>query len=293
MLLERYIDPSKDEIFYHYCSAQTFQSVCESKRLRFTDINMMNDSLEMRLGYSIFEEAASSFLENPVPALPDLDREFFDKVDEHVAPMQLSLHPVISCFSERPDMLGQWRAYGDDGRGFCIGFSAKALKKLPVTLLRVLYDRGKQVEEMRMALGALYMLNKSKGGDFGPAFRQACVLLAAEMASLKGDAFAEEKEVRCLHVLTVDHDKQLSRLVDIKDGENGSTVEGEEVKFRVRDGTICAFVDLPFLSEGDSDMIKEVILGPKNMNGPGNVLYLMGNNSLARPNLLHSKCSYR
>ena len=50
---------------------------------------------------------------------------------------------MISCYSLDPDVLSQWRAYADDGRGFAIEFSAK-LMQMPAKKLRVLYDEERQ-----------------------------------------------------------------------------------------------------------------------------------------------------
>ena len=36
----------------------------------------------------------------------------------------------ITCFSRNGDLLSQWRAYGDDGRGVSIGFNSKLLYKV-------------------------------------------------------------------------------------------------------------------------------------------------------------------
>ena len=32
--------------------------------------------------------------------------------------------PLIGCFSKNGDLLSQWRAYAEDGKGFSIGFDS-------------------------------------------------------------------------------------------------------------------------------------------------------------------------
>lgn len=34
------------QVFYHYCSMETFRLICDVKTLRYSDINMMNDVAE-------------------------------------------------------------------------------------------------------------------------------------------------------------------------------------------------------------------------------------------------------
>src|SRR6204780_1484812 len=101
MLIQRLYHPTDDDILYHYCSAQSFHAILESGRIRFTDINMLNDTAEMHWGYSVFEEAAGKLIKiaESKEALKGLNKEFFDKADEVIAPMQHRIHPFVSCFS--------------------------------------------------------------------------------------------------------------------------------------------------------------------------------------------------
>jgi len=119
MLIERLYHPTDDEIFYHYCSPLAFHAILESGKIRFTDINMLNDTAEMHWGYSVFEEAAGNLIKTAEKSkkLGGLNKGFFDKVDEIIAPLQSRFHPFVSCFSREPDLLGQWRAYADNARG--------------------------------------------------------------------------------------------------------------------------------------------------------------------------------
>ncbi|MDO8878679.1 MAG: hypothetical protein Q7V40_21585 [Pseudolabrys sp.] len=70
-LIRQILRPRADDVFYHYCSVETFRLICEHKRLRFSDINMLNDYNENTWGYRIFEEAASMMLSKPAP--PDME----------------------------------------------------------------------------------------------------------------------------------------------------------------------------------------------------------------------------
>ena len=50
-------EPRSNEIFYHYCSADTFCKIIESKSLWFCDIRHMNDREELSYGYKLFENS--------------------------------------------------------------------------------------------------------------------------------------------------------------------------------------------------------------------------------------------
>jgi hypothetical protein len=63
----------------------------------------------------------------------------------------------ITCFSRKGDLLSQWRAYGDDGRGVSIGFDSKLLYKVDsrkndIYVEDVLYDKEKQIEDIHLAV---------------------------------------------------------------------------------------------------------------------------------------------
>ena len=164
MLVPRIFEPKQDDILYHYCTASTLKAIVESGRIRFSDINMMNDFQESRMGYQLFEQAATEILyKRPKqPRFAEIDKNFFDKIDEFFSSLQLYLHPFIACLTLEGDQLSQWRSYADDGRGFAIGFRASALEKMPVTILSVEYNPRTQLEEMIIALISIYIGNQKE-----------------------------------------------------------------------------------------------------------------------------------
>jgi len=239
-----------------------------------SDANMMNDAAEGRYGYALFEQAAGALLEmaQEKPQLEGLSTDFFDKVDAYLSPKQLHSHPVIACFSKDPDVLGQWRAYGQNGEGWAIGFDGAALAVMPVTLLDVVYDPDQQLAEIRNFLVAMYMTWRTLGGAFEEAVGRDAALLSSLLLAYKHPSFREEQEVRALHELRVDIAEDGWLLVD----EGGSSEEAEAaglpVRFRAVDSSVTANVDiaLPALEKG---AIRELWFGPRNVNGSGNAIY--------------------
>jgi len=116
------------------------------------------------MGYQLFEQAATEILyKRPKqPRFAEIDKNFFDKIDEFFSSLQLYLHPFIACLTLEGDQLSQWRSYADDGRGFAIGFRASALEKMPVTILSVEYNPRTQLEEMIIALISIYIGNQKE-----------------------------------------------------------------------------------------------------------------------------------
>lgn len=287
-------EPSVDQLLYHYCSAESFQAILESGKLRFSDINMLNDSSEQTWAYSIFEEAATRLSRRDgVPEqAPNMTVEFFDAVDQVLSQGQLNAHPFISCLSLDGNSLDQWRNYADDGRGYAIGFRAEALRKLPISLLRVSYDVEEQVREMMAALLTLHARAPELPLS-GDALEDAA-FVSILMAALKHPSFQSEREVRCLRAISLEKVGSNFRFVDPGgQGHNGVPVSGEKVRYATRSGALTAFVDIPYTSTADECPIVEVAIGPKNRTDVGNVFLFLGSLGHGGINVRPSTLPYR
>lgn len=297
MLMNRLYLPNSEETIFHYCSAETLQAIATYGTLRFTDINMLNDAQEVRWAYSIFEEAATRLIKRlGVPdTAPEISISFIESIDEIISPMQLIAHPFITCFSLKGDLLGQWRAYADGGKGFAIGFNADSLKnQLPATFLRVLYDKEEQVREMMGALVAIYLSFEGSKTDQRSRFFEDCVLLGTYMTAFKNPAFAEEAEIRAVHAVSVKHQGSLAKFVDKGGVVNGTEeVEATKVNFQVRDNHLVAYTDIPFCPLNMPSPIKELILGPKNHSALGNLQLFFGGLGYEELGLSKSEAPYR
>lgn len=281
--------PAAGKNYFHYCNSATLLAIGERGCLRFSDANMMNDGSEGRYGYGLFESAANQLLDeiSTYPALEGLSSEFFDKVDEWLSPKQFYSHPVIACFSKNPDVLSQWRAYADNGAGWAIGFSGEALIAMPVTMLEVVYDQDRQVEEVRNHLAAMFLLSRDKEDQ--SELSSNARLLASYLHAYKDPSFREEEEVRLLHELRVDIKETGWTLSDEGGTSNGKEISGEPVCYRAAGSNIIAYVDLAFRPGA----IQELWQGPCNNNGPGNALFPLTQWGHREVNLRRSASFYR
>ena len=284
MLADRLRNADDERLIYHYCSAETLLAIVQNKTLRFSDINMLNDAEEGWWGYRIFEEAATNVINRtglPKEAcalIEGLDKTFVDKIDTLWSTSGLNLISFVSCFSTERDSLSQWRAYADDGRGFAIGFRVSELRRLPVQILDVEYDYGKQLREMEIAIASIYMEYSEKGKDESkPWFLERCVTLAASAIAFKNPAWRDEREVRCQHMVDVDVLGDIWTMKDMGGVSDGQEVSGQPVRFQTRNGSISSYVDMPFSVTADRAPIVEIVMGPKCPNGPGNLRFLLGN----------------
>ncbi|MEP3673125.1 MAG: hypothetical protein ABJM86_09240, partial [Hyphomicrobiales bacterium] len=68
-------DPVATPIIYHYCCIQTLIAIAQSKTIRLSDVNTMNDFGEMHWGYDRFIEAINQY------GHPNKEK-FYDDVDQ-------------------------------------------------------------------------------------------------------------------------------------------------------------------------------------------------------------------
>lgn len=143
------IDEKAVPTIYHYCSSGAFLSIISNKKIWLSDINTMNDFGEMHWAYDRFMEAANNVIN-------EIGESFISKVDEIISTSQQRVLPMLCSFSTDGDVLSQWRAYSENGKGVAIGFSTKELKKLGLKLGRVEYNRAAQVQHFSLFLRALH-----------------------------------------------------------------------------------------------------------------------------------------
>ncbi|MCG2462804.1 DUF2971 domain-containing protein [Flavobacteriaceae bacterium F89] len=288
MLISREYKPIENELIYHYCSSDTFYSICTNKTIRLSDLFSMNDFLEIHWGYSIWEKAASEIIK-------DVGEDFLDKIDYIISSTGIRTSILASCFSLEADVLSQWRAYSNDGSGYCVGFNAKDIIQLPVRPLMVLYDEKKQIKETVSILKAIYEVENSaeQTDKYGSGFFDACATLAVDLAAFKNSAFREEKEIRLLHLLNFEPSNKYLKLVDNGGTSFGGKTKGEKVNFRMAENLPVPYIDINFTNNNKISPIKEVYIGPKNNSRETAVSVFLETLNIGNVEIKKSKASYR
>ena len=139
----------------------------------------------------------------------------------------------------------------------------------------------------------LDQLEKDEEEKFGSDFRRTCFTLAFDLAGFKNPAFAEEKEVRMVHVLDFEPSNDSMRLKDAGGHSFGKDCEGVPVLFRMRDNIPIAFIEQDFSNSGNINPIKEVIIGPKNDVLPSAISIFLETIGIGSVKIKKSKASYR
>jgi hypothetical protein len=113
-------------IVYHYTNDVGLKGILETGQLWLTDIFSLNDPSELTHGFSVAINALTSKVASDSRVSQIFTKNFAAFAEQGA--IQKTAHFFMCSFSSCGDDLGQWRAYADNGRGYAIGFDAKALE---------------------------------------------------------------------------------------------------------------------------------------------------------------------
>lgn len=254
-----------EQPLYQYTTAAGLKGIFETEQLWFTDYRFHNDPDEFLYGKKLALEVLDTFAavapNNYAKQLIESVRSILtsDKLDS-------ALHVFLACFSRKRDDLGQWRAYGDNGRGFAIGFAppmfaiedpAFQTHIEKIYLGSVVYDQTEALSRHREAIG--WALD-----DFLAAARLNPHLMKS---SVKRDAFLQEMRTSLIaspliwYSLTAKHhayrDEDEVRQVLLGAGDDLKPC----IQTRVRGSEIVPYVAAPWRVR-EAGMIEEIVVGP-------------------------------
>ena len=252
----------------------------------------MNDFREDTLFRKPLQIALQSFVNRSEPEKQLLQRI----VDEYVSRVDF---PYVACFSRDEDMLSQWRAYADNGKGIAIGIKLGALPHFdllmqehgkiisrPVIIDEVSYNQeDDEVDFMKKILSAC-LINYQKGKSEVEVIGQGIIALNRLSIFAKGKGFEEEHEVRLVY-----HPCYRNLLANL----NCETPKGhdhDDIEFRIREGRILSY----FTYQLPREAIHSIILGPKcTVDFAQLTLFLNRYAPQVRINnkIYHSKITYR
>lgn len=287
MIKDRFYEPPDGELIYHYCRPEAFLEIIKHRAMWFSAYWVLNDALEREWGFNRFFQVLDALRS-------EFNEEFIEQVSTGIRFGTFTNVAMISCYSLDADVLSQWRAYADDGRGFAIGFDPTRMK-MPAKKLRVLYDAPTQVSELTGNMRHVFDYEKSIGFKFDEGFRSHWVNFGIDLAAYKHPGFKEEKEIRLVHVSGLVPDDHSFKMVPLGARDpNGKEIIGpQEVRFRVSNGIVIPYVALDYTNSGKETPVKEVILGPRNESAESNIQIFLNTIGLQGVRVRRSTVPYR
>lgn len=228
----------------HYTSPVGLMGIIRGS-LWATNIRYLNDDQEFKHAVELIKEISSTSLISKDH--PDYGRkeEFVDALQGKLESLQFVYPDYIftASFSEKTDLLSQWRGYCPNNNGYCIEIDIGSLLKLVQTsfpqarILKCLYDDKEKAKQIKELLNKHWNRYK-KSGQAAKKFVDSLTPELLTLAShFKHSSFAEEAE----HRIVVE-------------------VDGNDDPIRFREGkySIIPYIELPI----EKSSIKQIIIGP-------------------------------
>jgi hypothetical protein len=246
-------------IIFHYTDDAGLKGILESGKFWFTDIFNLNDPSELKHGLSHAVNILKSKVVASRPECKLFTEQFEDFVEK--GGIQASAHYFVCSFSSAGDDLGQWRAYADNGRGFAIGFDAKALetaftkdgcKPIPNnSTFPTTYQDAQLIALLEKTIDAMFALislprGRCLAGEVNKAYiveLYVSLSIHALRAVLffKHEAYNNEKEYRFLQIF--------------------KTEPIPEVKFRKRPYSLTRYREFDWRSVAEGSL-RQIVIGP-------------------------------
>ena len=200
-VINSFVRRRPDSLLHHYTNSAGLIGIFESKAIWATSVYHLNDSEEYLPANRLLrkeiarrrEDGASSG--NPISDwLKEFDDEEF-KRKEHV---------FIASFSEKSDLLSQWRAYTSCDDAYSIGFSASELEHTISAFEGRLVKCVYKAEEQESLIGDLLdyihkhrlRLERLKGPKSCGLMARVANTVVSVLAAMKNPSFEEEQEWR-------------------------------------------------------------------------------------------------
>ena len=111
---------------FQYTDAAGIKGIIENQEIWLTSLFHLNDPSELTHGIKCAVQEIKEFYSKAVQQNDGIIQTACDQVEWLITRDPRSeLAFFVASFSRDPDDLGQWRAYGDDGRGFAVGFAPR------------------------------------------------------------------------------------------------------------------------------------------------------------------------
>lgn len=237
-----------NELLFHYTSQTGLLGILSNQEIWATNIHYLNDYKEFRHCLDLVQTILITEL-NSNMAIRDEVLEKYNKVCRLSSP---NVCMFVTSFSERGDLLSQWRGYCKDSTGYSIGFKKHVLQHMAIdagfTLQECVYDTATQMTELTTHVKTIFNYNKVDKSNIATLniegtvsnLFQAALIIAPRF---KDQAFSEEKEWRLI-----------SPVIDFMDGS---------VEFRQGKSSLIPYIKFSLIPANSNKIpISKIYVGP-------------------------------
>ncbi len=231
----------KVDAIYHYTTVSSAVNIIQSGKIFACDAKYLNDANELTFATKLFCHAISERYNisiNLFNILNNFTRSY-----------------CVSCFSESPEILSQWKSYSNDGKGLCLGFSRSIINHTsgpyPSKLVNCVYDNHDEfinniINNNQCDIDSIISISKGimRGDTDLEKQRKSIDNIYTELLRIKNKNFHEEREVRLIFCVPTMETKKL-----------------------VKNDVIIPYIEHPFCEDEKRRYmwchIPEIWLGPK------------------------------
>ncbi len=244
-LLDEIVSRKPDGPLFHYTNQEGFLGIINNKEIWLSHTQYLNDQKEYIHAIDLVKDVID-YVKHNYPS--DLEQRILEEMKEGIDGNE-SMNVCVCSFSENPDSLSQWRAYGGSS-GFSIGFDSSFLRSViknhNFELVPCLYDESEQNQLLEAVIDKVLktnitMIEEKKydhfplGGEFGAVMHRYAPII-------KNESFKEEKEWRII-----------SRPL---------ACSFEEFDFRVGKSMLIPYYKTPLIDENEEFRVKKIVVGP-------------------------------
>ena len=200
---------------FHYTDLDGVAGILASRCLWLSKISTLNDTSEVSLAVRHFKTLAGE-----ASGLQEQEAAFLRHAASQLDAFRRT-NICVGSFCEDEDQLGQWRSYGNDGRGIALGFNTAALCRIAeqhsVRLVRCIYDPQQHVRITKDL--ATLLVNAFR--NLGPRNEESLRALLARFLStfmltapvIKDTHFGQEREWRLVSMPRPPDDPRMTALL--------------------------------------------------------------------------------
>jgi len=184
------------ENIFHFTTQAGILGIIQAREMWATQVHFLNDKHEIFLTFKLLEKELKRRIgAAQTPALRSLlvdIRKNLKRIDQS--------HICIASFCEQGDLLSQWRGYGNQGKGYAIGFDLDKLRRIAkqqhFVLWPCVYNVSVQLELVEYLIES-WLREFCDGKTSHEKMRKIIDISTGQLAPiLKDESFSEEKEWR-------------------------------------------------------------------------------------------------
>ncbi len=191
---------------FHYTTLDAFDKILETRSLLQTSFKDLNDPTELNFGFDLFQKNIDYLRYRGCHQ--DFIKSHYNFIDVDRANRELAFFN-FSC-SSRPNLLGQWKGYGDQGAGVCFEIDLRQIRRANSMIGQVKYEKNWQVQYVEW-LYLIFVEHLKKEYKSGKRIEEitytrnfALALFQAQYAAstfMKHQGWEEESEIRYVSLI--------------------------------------------------------------------------------------------